>query len=77
MRRYFFENPPEIFYFFTLPLEIPGKTMLKTSKKCSNPQNCVILDPLEIPKPKTKTPENFTLFFLGRLITLLEIPLRF
>ena len=26
LRIYFFENPPGIFHFVTLPLEIPGKT---------------------------------------------------
>ena len=28
LRIYFFENPPGIFHFFNLPLEIPDKTKL-------------------------------------------------
>ena len=62
VRIYFCENSPGIFHFFTLPLEIPDKTKL-------NPWifHKIVLDPLEIPRPKTKTPRNFTfsLFFLG------------
>ena len=55
-----FENPPGIFHFFTLPQEIPDKKKL-------NPWifHKIVLDPLEIPRPKTKTPGNSTLFFLG------------
>ena len=28
LRAYIFENPPGIFWFFTLPMEIPDKTRL-------------------------------------------------
>ena len=60
LKIHFFEKPPGIFYFFTLTLEIPEKTKL-------NPWifHKIVLDPLEIPRPKTKTPGNSTLFFLG------------
>ena len=67
LRIYFFEPAPPcpspgIFHFFTLPIEIPDKTKL-------NPWIFykIVLDPLEIPRPKTKTPRNstFSLFFLG------------
>ena len=56
---YVFENPPGIFHFFTLPMEIPDKTKL-------NPVilHKVVLDHLEIPRPKTKSPGNST-FFIG------------
>ena len=61
LRTYFFENPPAgIFHFFTLPLEIPHKTKLHPWKI-----HKIVLDPLEIPRPKIKTPGNSTLFFLG------------
>ena len=54
-------NPPEIFHFFTLPLEILDKTEL-------NPWifHKILLDLLEIPRLKTKTPGNSTLFFLDQ-----------
>ena len=62
LRINFFEPPPPLnFSFFSfLPLEIPGKTKL-------NPLifHRIVLDPLEIPRPKTKTPGNSTLFFHG------------
>ena len=32
LRTYIFENPPEIFRFFTLPMEIPNKTRLHPEK---------------------------------------------
>ena len=48
------------FLFFTLPLEIPDKRKLHLWKF-----HKFLLDPLEIPRPKTKTPGNSTLFFLG------------
>ena len=64
LRIYFFDNPhpPWKFSFFTLPLQIPDKTIL-------NPWilNKIVLDPLEISRPKTKTPGNSTLFFLVTL----------
>ena len=64
LRIYFFENPPGIFHFFTLPLEILDKTKL-------NPWifHKIVLDPLEIPRPKTKTPGNSThiIYFLVTL----------
>ena len=62
LRIYFCENSPGIFHFFTLPLEIPDKTKLNP---LNIPQNCIRIDPLEIPRPKTKTHGNSTLFFLG------------
>ena len=58
LRTYFFENPPGI--FFTLPLEISDKTRLHAWKF-----HKIVLDSLEIPRPKTKIPGNSTLFFLG------------
>ena len=56
-----FWNPPGIFHFFTWPLKFPDKTKL-------NPWifHKIVLDPLEILRPKTKTPGNSTLFFLGQ-----------
>ena len=47
LRIYFFENPG-VFHFFTLTLEIPDKIRL-------NPWifHGIVLDPLEIPIPKT------------------------
>ena len=54
-----FEIPPGIFHFFTLPLEVPDKTKINHWIF-----HKVMLDPLEIPRPKTKTPGNSTLFFL-------------
>ena len=53
----FFKTPLEFFIF--LLLEIPDKTKL-------NPWifHKIVLDPLEIPRLKTKTPGNSTLFFL-------------
>ena len=41
----------EFFIFFTLPQEIPDKTKLIHLHK-------IVLDPLEIPRPKTNTPGN-------------------
>ena len=69
LRIYFCENSPGIFHFFTLPLEIPDKTKL-------NPWifHKIVLDPLEIPRPKTKTHGNSTLFFLVTLGNSTEIP---
>ena len=57
---HFYETPPGIFHFFTLPLEISDKTKL-------NPWifHKIVLDPLEISRPKTKTLGMSTLFFLG------------
>ena len=49
-----------LFFFFTLPLEIPDKTRLKPWIF-----HKIVLDPLEIPRSKTKTPGNSTLLFLG------------
>ena len=47
-------------FFFTLPQEIPDKAKL-------NPWifHKIVLNPLEIPRSKTKTPGKSTLFFLG------------
>ena len=68
LRIYFFETPPGIFHFFTIPLEIAGKRTLKPWII-----HKIVLNPLEIPRPKTTTPGNSTLFFRS----FLEIPLRF
>ena len=53
LRIYIFEKSPGIFIFFTLPLKIPDKTKL-------NPWifHKIVLDLLEIARPKTKTPGN-------------------
>ena len=53
------KTPLGISHFFTLPLEISDKTKF-------NPWifQKIVLDPLEIPRPKTKTPGNSTLIFL-------------
>ena len=50
---YFFEKTPGIFHVFTLPLEISDKTELN-----SWIFHKIVLDPLEIPRPKTKTSGN-------------------
>ena len=63
LRTYFYKKPPGTFRFFTLLLEIPDKKAPP-----------MVLDPLEIPRPKTKTPGNSMLFFFG---SPLEIPLHF
>ena len=57
-----FWKPPEIFNYFTLPLKIPDKTKL-------NPWmfHNLVLDSFKIPRPKTKTSGNSTLFFLVTL----------
>ena len=55
----FFENPPGIFHFFTLPLEISDKTKLSPWIF-----HRIVLEPLETPRPKTQTPGFSTLFFL-------------
>ena len=59
-RTYFFENPPGIFIFFTLPRKIPDKTKLHHWKFLK-----IMSDPLKVPKPETKTPGNSALVFLG------------
>ena len=48
-----------IFHIFPVPQEIPDKKLhpWKFHK--------IVINPLEIPSPKTKTPGNSTLFFLG------------
>ena len=55
----FQKKTQEFFLFFTLLLKIPDKKL--------NPWifHEIVLDPLEISRPKTKTPETSTLFFLG------------
>ena len=61
LRIYLFENSPGIFHFFTLSLEIPDK-----ARPNSWIFHKIALNPLEIPRPNTKTPPgNSTLFFLG------------
>ena len=52
-----FEETPGIFRFLFLLMEIPDKTKLQTLKLHKN-----VLDPMEILRPKTKTPKNFTVF---------------
>ena len=71
------KNSMEFFIFLTLPLEIPDKTKLNHWIF-----HKIVLDLLEISRPKTKTPGNSTLFFLltlgnsiSFLINPLEIPL--
>ena len=64
LRIYFLEKPPEIFHFFTLPLEIADKKKLSPWIFYK-----IVLDPLEIPKPKTQTdPLEFPHYFF--LVTL-------
>ena len=69
LKIYFFETPSPppptphqgfFLFFFTLPQEIPDKAKL-------NPWifHKIVLNPLEIPRSKTKTPGKSTLFFLG------------
>ena len=58
----FWKKNPGIFHFYILPLEIPDKTKLNPWKF-----HKIVLVPLEIPRPKTKTPGNSTLFFLVTL----------
>ena len=55
-----FWTAPGIFHFFTLPLEISEKTKLHPWKF-----HKIVWHPLEIPRPKTKTTGNSSLFFLG------------
>ena len=72
----FWKPPLGFFIFFTLPLEIPDKTKL-------NPWifHKIVLDPLEIPRPKTKTPleipHYFFLVTLGNLTSFLINPWKF
>ena len=61
LRIYFLEKKPGIFHFFTLPLKISDKTKLTPWIF-----HKIVLDLLEIPRPKTKTLGNSTLFFLGQ-----------
>ena len=55
---YFFENPLDFFIFLLYPWKFQ-------TKQSSTPGYKIMLDPLEIPRPKTKTPGTSTLFFLG------------
>ena len=55
----FWNSPSGIFRFVTLPLEIPEKAKFHPWKFCK-----IVCQPLEIPRSKTKTQENFTLVFL-------------
>ena len=59
LRTYFFEKTSGIFRFVTLSLEIPDKTKLHPWKF-----HKTVLHPLKIPRPKTKTHGESTLFFL-------------
>ena len=61
-RRNFFEKISGISRLHTLPQEIPNRTKLKLWKFCK-----IVLDPLEIPRPKIKTCGNSTWFFLDHL----------
>ena len=54
-----FENAPEIFRCYTLPLEIPDKTRLHLWKI-----HKIVLRPLETLRPKAKNPGKFSWFFL-------------
>ena len=56
---FFFETLSRIFMFFTLPLENPEITKLHPQKL-----HKIVLHPSDILRPKTKTPENSTCFFL-------------
>ena len=56
-------------FFFTLPLEIPDKTMLNSWIFCK-----IVLDSLEILRPKKKDPWKFHIIFSW---SPLEILLRF
>ena len=60
LRTYFFEKHPGIFRFFTLPLGILDKKELHPWTFCE-----VVWHPLEILRPKSKTPRNSTWYFLG------------
>ena len=60
LETYIFELPLEFFIFFTLPLEISEKIKLHPWKF-----HKIVLHLLEIPRPKTKTTGNSSLFFLG------------
>ena len=72
LKIHFFEKTPGIFYFFTLTLEIPEKNK---AQPLDIPRICVRLDhPLEISRPKTKTPVEIPHYFFW---SPLEIPLRF
>ena len=57
LRIYCFETPLE---FFNFPLEIPDKTKPHPWKFKKT-----FLEPLEIPRPKTKILANYALFFIG------------
>ena len=70
-----FWNPPEIFRFFTLPLEAPDKIRV-------SPRNSTkLLHSLEILRSKTKSPGNSTWLFLDHtwkfciILNYLENPL--
>ena len=56
--------PPRIFHFFTLTLHLE---ILDKTKHSTPGYYKIMLDPLEIRRPKTETPRNSTLFFLSRL----------
>ena len=55
LRTQMYEKIPRFSRFVTLPLVILGKKNLHPSKSCQ-----IVLYPLEITRPKTKTPENST-----------------
>ena len=57
LRTYFFENPLGIFHFFYFT---PG-----ISRQNKALRHKILLDPLEIPRPKAKTPRNFTSFLIN------------
>ena len=67
LRIYFFENPPGIFHFFTLPQEIPDKTKLIHLHK-------IVLDPFWKFQGQKQTPLEIPSNFPW---SPLEIPLCF
>ena len=69
LRRDIFDTPWNFFFTLTLPLEIPDKTKHSTPGYYK-----IMLDPLEIPRPKTETPPGNSAVFSW---SPLEIPLCF
>ena len=59
-----FKTPLKVFFFFYLT---PWKLQTKKSSNIGNSTDCVIEDPLKIPRPKTKTLEIPHYFFFVTL----------
>ena len=59
LRIYFFEKNPRIFRLVTSPLEILDKMKLHPCKF-----HKIVLHAMDIPRSKSKTPENYALSFL-------------